>query len=498
MTTLVPQSQKFYSGADAPRPLPFDGVMTVSHYIMPNFATMDWHQVDPAQVDANIASLSDPGGNINNDMMMYLHVPYCKSFCHYCNFNRYHYPKQDEERLEKYTDYLIKEADWYLDQPYVQARNFTGVYIGGGSPSTLPTSSIERLSEHLQERLPNWENLELSFTGEPRTLRRPGLLQCLKDNGWKRVTFGIETLNPVIHRQIGRLDTRDDLDAVFNTMRDIDYVADTCVDIMYDLPGQTIEGFQDELAELVSTYSPDEIDAFTTIYLPYRPLHKMIMDGRVPQPGTGWQLLEMREHLYDFLLDNGYHNTIAETYSKKAERSIYQTAHCARQDIIGIGCAARGNMKDMVSINPEQVDDWQRNVDDRGMSSETLQSIGVDGVRDRIMVMFPRYRELKKDLLASFDHLPDAERVRGVLQGHIDAGVVEDAGDAYVTTKLGTIWHGNLQTDYLRHTLNTQGEAIMEHLTESSQDFDKTDRFGVTTETQFIAEHDELFPRLMK
>lgn len=123
MSDVTRDSENYYLGDSPSRPVPFDGVMTVSHYIMPNFATMDWHQVAREQVVENIKSLQDPGGNLNDRIMMYIHVPYCKSFCHYCNFNRFHYPKQDSERLEKYTDYLIKEIDWYMRQPYVQARS---------------------------------------------------------------------------------------------------------------------------------------------------------------------------------------------------------------------------------------------------------------------------------------------------------------------------------------------------------------------------------------
>ncbi|KOX06480.1 hypothetical protein ADK65_01740 [Streptomyces sp. NRRL B-1140] len=494
-------AEPYYLGDNPSKPVPFDGVITASHYVVPLFATMDWDQVPREKVVENIAGLQDPGGNLNDEIMMYIHVPYCKSFCHYCNFNRFHYPKQDSERLEKYTDYLIKEIDWYMRQPYVQARKFTGIYIGGGSPSTLPTSAIERLSSHLAKVIPNYDSIEKSFTGEPRTLRRPGLLEVLRDQGWDRITFGVETLNPEIHRKIGRLDTREDVDAIFDRMRDLNYKADTCVDMMYDLPGQSLFGFQDELTELVDSYDPTEIDLFTTIYLPYRPLHKMILDGRVAQPGSPWQLLAMREHLYDFLSEKGYHNTIAETWSKRNERSQYQTAHCARQDIIGIGCAARGNVKDMVSINPEKVDDWQKNVDEHGASTETLQSIGYEGVLDRIMVMFPRYKHLDKSLLGDFGEKVDSEvfeRVLNVIDGHLENGTVEDEGDHFRVTKLGVIWHGNLQTDYLRHALNTEGEVLIEHLTEAKEDFDREDRFGINEQTTFIKENDDLYPKLMK
>jgi len=499
VTATEQTGTKLYIGESAQRPLPFPGIVTSSHYVMPNFATMDWHRVSEDEVAANITSMQDPGGNLNDEIMLYVHVPYCKSFCHYCNFNRYHYPKQDEERLERYTDYLIKEIEWYMRQPYVQARRITAVYVGGGSPSTLPLGAVERLGAALRRSIPDYDSIEKSFTGEPRTLRRPGMLKLLQEQGWNRITFGIETLNPEIHRKIGRLDTREDVDSVFDQMRTLNFDAESCVDIMFDLPGQTLDGFADELIELVDTYAPSEINAFSTIYLPYRPLHKLIMDGRVPQPGTAWQLIAMREHLYDYLLSRGYHNTIAETYSISPVRSQYQTAHCARQDIVAAGCAARGNVKDLVSINPDKVDEWQRAIDERdGVSTETLQSIGRSGVLDRIMVMFPRYGELDKALLARFADLPEYERVLSVLQQHIDVGVVEELPDHYVTTKLGTLWHANLQTDYLRHTLNQSGEQIMEHLTEATANFDNDNRFGVTQQTIYIKEHDADYPRLMK
>src|SRR5689334_21484097 len=171
---------------------------------------------------------------------------------------------------------------------------------------------------------------------------------------------------------------------------------------MFDLPEQTFKGFQDELDLMMREYKPDELDAYGTVYLPYRALHKLIVQEKRPQPGNMWQLLQMREYLYDFMGAHGYHNTIAETWSKNPARTQYQTAHCARQNIIGVGTAARSNLKDMVSINPESVERWMKNIDDHGVSTETLQAIGREGVLERIMVMFPRYKELEKAYLAEF------------------------------------------------------------------------------------------------
>lgn len=490
--------QKYYTGDNPSKYLPFKELIAISHYIMPNFGTMSWDRVKRPDVDRALSQFKHTQGAMNDDLMMYIHVPYCQSFCHYCNFNKNHYPRQDEAQLQSYVDYLIKEIDWYMAQPYVQSRNFTALYIGGGSPSTLPPSAVVRLFEHLKKVIPNHDLIEKTFTGEPRTMKRPELLQAIKDFGWQRITFGIETLNEKIHKQIGRRDTRTDVDEVFEGLAKVGFTGDRCVDIMYDLPGQTYEGFREELETLTREYDPDEIDAFGTVYLPYRPLHKLILDGRVDQPGSIWNLLRMREHLYDFLTENGYHNVIAETYSKHPHRTVYQTAHCARQDIVGVGCAARGNVKDMVSINPSDIDEWQKNIDEYGVSTQTMQSIGKNGVLDRIMVMFPRYRELTKDLLNRFSDVEHFEKVLGVLERHIEAGVVEDKGDRYVTNKLGTVWHGNLQTDYMRHVTNVKLKMLLHVISEKEEQFDRPERFKVNAATKFIAKHTDKYPRLMK
>ena len=490
---------QYYTGNNTTEYMPFDKLYAISHYIVPNFATLDWDAVSRQQVSESMTRLRDDRDAVFDDLMMYIHIPYCKSFCHYCNFNKNHYPFKDESILDEYVSYVIKEIDYYLAQPYIQSRNLTSIYIGGGSPSTLPTKSVARLFEHLQARLPNYAAIEKSFTGESRTLRREDLLQLIHDHGWQRVTFGIESLNPSIHRAIGRWDRREDIDAVFSGLDKLGYKGEKCVDLMYDLPGQTLQGFADELTELVDVYSPDEIDAFGTVYLPYRPLHKLIIEGRVDQPGDGWQLLQMREQLYDYLLERGYHNTIAETYAKSRHKSKYQTAHCARQDIVAIGCAGRGNLKDMVCINPSDVSEWKKNIDEYGYSTSTLQSIGRDGVLERIMAMFPRYLYLEKARLHSFKDASSYNTMVKVLRDHIKRGVVEEHEDSYSVNKLGVLWHGNMQTEYMLPRANLRGRMLLNVLTEDPRKkASQKPRFAVNAATRFIAENIDKYPKLMK
>jgi coproporphyrinogen III oxidase-like Fe-S oxidoreductase len=488
----------YYIGDRPTNPIPFDDLQTIQHFIAPNFATMTWEKIGHERALQNFQHLQHDRDAVYDDIMLYIHVPYCLSMCHYCNFNRFQFPFRDEDSLGQYVDYVIKEVDYYLRLPHVQSRRMTAVYFGGGSPSVLPPKHAERLFNHLSRVVPNWSSIERTFTGEPRTLKNPDLLQLLVDYGFNRVTFGVESFNEELRKQIGRWDTLQDVAAVFSGLEKVGYKGEKDIDLMFDLPGQTLAGFQNELDVMMRDFRPDELDAYGTVYLPYRALHKMIVQEKRPQPGTMWQLLQMREYLYDFMTAHGYHNTIAETWSRNRERTQYQTAHCARQNIIGVGTAARSNLKDMVSINPERIDRWMKNIDDHGVSTETMQSIGREGVLERVMVMFPRYKELTKSYLESFSDCRNYGKMREILERHVDAGVVVEHGDRYTIDKLGVIWICNLQTDYMRPSFNMLGKVLIKVLSDKPKNFGCEERFKVNPLTQFIANNIDRYPKLMK
>ena len=488
----------YYLGDQPGNVIPFDDLQTIQHFIVPNFATMTWEKVGHQQALKNFARLQDDRDPVYDDIMLYIHIPYCLSMCHYCNFNRFQYPFHEQESLGVYVDYLIKEIDFYLRLPYVQSRRLTAVYFGGGSPSVLGPKYAARIFEHLARVIPNWHSIERTFTGEPRTLKDPALLQLLVDYGFNRVTFGVESFNEEIRKQIGRWDTLSDVAAVFSGLQKVGYKGEKDVDLMFDLPGQTFKGFQEELDIMMRDFQPDELDAYGTVYLPYRALHKLIVQEKRPQPGNMWQLLQMREYLYDFMSAHGYHNTIAETWSKSPSRTQYQTAHCARQNIIGVGTAARSNFKDMVGINPDRIDRWMKNIDDHGVSTETLQTIGREGVLERVMVMFPRYKELTKAYFESFTDAKNFGTMRSILRKHIDAGIVEEHADRYTMTKLGVIWICNTQTDYMKPSFNTLGKVLIKVLSDKPKNFGCEERFKVNPLTQFIANNIDRYPKLMK
>jgi len=489
----------YYLGDDALAEHPFDEVNTCPIYIIPNFGTLDWDAPSPEAVAQNLKRLNDADDALNDEIMMYVHVPFCTSYCHYCNFARDRFPWRDHSVLDKYTDYLIREIDYYMDEvPYVHTRKFSSMYVGGGSPSTLGAANLERLLSHMAKKIPDWASIEKTFTGEPKTLKDTGTIEVLVRYGIDRITFGIETLNPTHRKFIGRTDKVEDIDSVFSGLEKAGFEGDTCADFMFNHPGQTLEEMKEDLDRIIHEYQPTELDTYNTIYVPYRPLHKLVLKGKVPQPANIRTLLEMREYMYEALTQNGYHNTIAETYSKRPERSQYQRAHCARQDIIGIGVGARGNFKDMVSINPGTTEAWMAALDERRYSTSTLQTIGRNGVLKRIMVMWPRYMTLSKRLFDSFSDVKSFKGMRRILERHVELGICDETADEYRMNKLGVLWHPNMQWDYMNPDLNVWGKVIGNHFGEAKRNWDAKERFRRTPTVRFMDYFTDKYPKLMK
>ena len=498
-TPKDPQDKSFYLGASPIGYYPFREVNTCPLYIIPNFGTLEWDQPTLEAVQQSMKRLQDDSDAVNSDLTLYVHVPFCTSYCHYCNFARDRFPWRDHSVLDEYTDYLIRELDYYLERvPYVLTRRFKAMYIGGGSPSTLGAKNIDRLLSHLAKKVPGWTEIEKTFTGEPKTLKDTGVLETLVQHGINRITFGIESLNATHRKYIGRTDKVEDVAAVFDGLAQAGFKGDTCADFMFNHPGQTFEQMVEDLAQVVAEFQPTELDTYNTIYVPYRPLHKLVIKGKVPQPANIRELMRMREHLYDTLLANGYHNTIAETYSKRPERTEYQKSHCARQDIVGIGIGARGNLKDMVSINPATREEWMKNIDEHGYSTQTLQSIGLDGVLKRIMVMWPRYMDLDRKIFEGFSEVKSYQTFQRILAHHTELGVCVEDESGWHMNKLGVLWHPNLQWDYMHPDLNVWGKVIGNHFSEKKKNWDDEERFKITVTTRFMDYFTDKYPRLMK
>jgi len=121
---------------------------------------------------------------------IYLHIPFCKRRCHYCDFNTY---AGKEELLPGYVESLIDEIRIVID--HKMEINVQTVYFGGGTPSLVPVSLYAKLMRILRNNCKISEDVEISLEANPGTLSQE-YLYGMRELGFNRISIGVQSTNP--------------------------------------------------------------------------------------------------------------------------------------------------------------------------------------------------------------------------------------------------------------------------------------------------------------
>ena len=179
---------------------------------------------------------------------IYLHIPFCRIRCPYCDFNTY---TGMTDRIPSYVDALILELELRCAQESVRTdQTITSVYFGGGTPSLLDPAQVERILGAISARFPVANDLEVTLEANPGTVDR-SKLRAFAAAGVTRLTLGVQTFNPTLLSQLGRLHSvSESLAAIAD--------AEACafdsinIDLMYGLSGQSEADWASDLTRALA------------------------------------------------------------------------------------------------------------------------------------------------------------------------------------------------------------------------------------------------------
>lgn len=173
---------------------------------------------------------------------LYIHIPFCLRKCHYCDFVSY--PNRESD-FDSYVDALIKEAELYKD--YITQRRVDTVFIGGGTPSLLSSSQIKRLIDGLKA-ISDISANEFSIEANPETVTEEKI-KTYSEAGINRISFGLQTHDNNILKTIGRRHTYEEFISAYQIANK--YIKNINIDVMFGLPGQSLEGFNDSIRRVI-------------------------------------------------------------------------------------------------------------------------------------------------------------------------------------------------------------------------------------------------------
>ena len=295
--------------------------------------------VSPKETQAVWDNLMNGAPKKGEMQCAYIHIPFCKTKCTYCGF----FQNGTSQNVEdQYIDGLISELQLASERPRLKDGLIHAVFIGGGTPTSLSPANSERLLKAIKEYLPLANDYELTLEGRIHDLI-PENLDVWMANGVNRMSIGVQSFNTEVRQMVGRLDTKETVLERLAALKAYGQCS-VVIDLIYGLPGQTMEVWEQDLADLVSS-GVDGADLYQLNVFDGSDLNKDIASGKVPAAATTAMQGDMFEFGRKYLDARSYRRLSAAHWSaNNRERSLYNILAKAGVPMFPFGSGAGGNV----------------------------------------------------------------------------------------------------------------------------------------------------------
>jgi oxygen-independent coproporphyrinogen-3 oxidase len=297
---------------------------------------------DPAPLDGLLPASAAVGAP-ERDFGVYLHVPFCRVRCGYCDFNTY---TATELRGVKQSDYAgqavleVEAAGRILADSGVPARPASTVFFGGGTPTLLPVDHLARMLQAVRSQWGLAAGAEVTTEANPDSVDA-AYLASLKEAGFTRVSFGMQSAVPRILATLERTHDPERVPLVVRWAREAGL--DVSLDLIYGTPGETIVDWRASLEHALKQ-APDHLSAYSLIVEDGTKLARQIRRGEVAQPDEDLQA-EFYELADELLGRAGYGwYEVSNWATDAAHRSRHNLAYWTSQDWWGVGPGAHSHV----------------------------------------------------------------------------------------------------------------------------------------------------------
>ncbi|WP_167139415.1 radical SAM family heme chaperone HemW [Diaminobutyricimonas sp. TR449] len=274
---------------------------------------------------------------------VYLHVPFCRVRCGYCDFNTY---TATELRGVKRSDYAaqavteVQLADRVLRETGMPQRAVSTVFFGGGTPTLLPASDLIEMFHAVTETWRLAPDAEVTTEANPDSVDLEYLL-ALKQAGFTRVSFGMQSAVPRVLATLERTHDPERIPLVVQWAREAGL--QVSLDLIYGTPGESIDDWRASLEHAIAQ-QPDHISAYALIVEDGTKLARQIRRGEVAEPSDDLQA-DMYELADQLLAEAGYDWYEVSNWARKPQfRSRHNLSYWQGADWWGIGPGAHSHV----------------------------------------------------------------------------------------------------------------------------------------------------------
>lgn len=312
--------------------------------------------------------------NNNKEIGVYVHIPFCKRKCYYCDFISF---CEKDELQEKYINTVIQEIeDFFNLNKNVKIKT---IYIGGGTPSFIDGKYIEKIMNTFNKE----GVVEATIEVNPGSASLEKLKKY-KECGINRLSIGLQSTEDRLLKKIGRIHNYNDFLATYNLAREVGF-DNINVDLMIGLPGQTIEDVKSSLNKVINL-NPSHISVYSLIVEENTIIYNLIEQNKIVLPDE-----ELERNMYwyvkNYLELGGYEHYEISNFAKNGKMSLHNLDCWNQKEYVGFGVSAHSylNRKRFCNIGvlEEYIKDFKNTKEVQEVQSfyETKQEYMLLGLR---------------------------------------------------------------------------------------------------------------------
>lgn len=259
----------------------------------------------------------------------YVHVPFCISKCHYCDFNSY---AGLESLFPRYVDAVVRE----IESSRSAGAPLNTAYFGGGTPTVLPVPMVQRLLLALGRRFGFAGGAEITIEANPGTVDEARLRE-LRAVGFNRLSLGVQSFDDSLLSTIGRVHTSREALEAFQAARRAGF-ADIGLDLIFALPGQSVDRWERTL-EIAIALEPQHVSTYELTIEHGTRFARMLSDGVLDLPSEDEQV-EMYELAIHKLENAGYAHYEVSNFSLPGFRCRHNIVYWRNEPHLAFGAGA--------------------------------------------------------------------------------------------------------------------------------------------------------------
>lgn len=270
--------------------------------------------------------------------MIYLHIPFCKQKCSYCNFHFSTSFNLKDEML------LAIKKEIGLRHNEVENKTLKSLYFGGGTPSVLSVDEIKSLLDEFQKYFSFDENIEITLESNPDDLNK-NFLKELSQTEINRLSIGTQSFFDEDLKLMNRAHNASEAESSIKRAQDFG-LENISIDLIYGSPTSNFEIWKENLNKTIELQVP-HVSSYALTVEPKTALEKWIENGKVKSPEEAEQNQEFY-YMSDFLKDNGFDHYEISNFGKPGFHSKHNSAYWKSEPYLGIGPSAHsynGNLE---------------------------------------------------------------------------------------------------------------------------------------------------------